>query len=224
MTEELAPQLLRLQHLLFAFKGDETMLLGELDGFLCGIAAGPQLLSPAEWLPVTWGGDDASFAKYGVDLNEFIGLINDRYNAVVFELRAGTYSPIYEIDEPHNDVLWEIWLEGFSAAMSLQMPAWERLLDDEDAPGYEAAIGLVFYMNLAEPDFEGTVLADIAKDGIDAEVMKQAAPDELPRLAALLYKASVKGAKPVPVRVTSVGRNDPCPCGSGKKYKRCHGL
>ena len=23
--------------------------------------------------------------------------------------------------------------------------------------------------------------------------------------------------------VTKVGRNDPCPCGSGKKYKRCHG-
>src|SRR5205823_13331073 len=28
-----------------------------------------------------------------------------------------------------------------------------------------------------------------------------------------------------PVRNTSdkVGRNDPCPCGSGKKYKKCHG-
>ncbi len=26
-----------------------------------------------------------------------------------------------------------------------------------------------------------------------------------------------------PVRVTKVGRNDPCPCGSGKKYKKCHG-
>jgi preprotein translocase subunit SecA len=23
--------------------------------------------------------------------------------------------------------------------------------------------------------------------------------------------------------VEKVGRNDPCPCGSGKKYKRCHG-
>ncbi len=22
---------------------------------------------------------------------------------------------------------------------------------------------------------------------------------------------------------TKVGRNDPCPCGSGKKYKQCHG-
>lgn len=25
------------------------------------------------------------------------------------------------------------------------------------------------------------------------------------------------------VGLGSVGRNDPCPCGSGKKYKRCHG-
>lgn len=26
-----------------------------------------------------------------------------------------------------------------------------------------------------------------------------------------------------PVDWTSVGRNDPCPCGSGKKFKKCHG-
>jgi preprotein translocase subunit SecA len=30
--------------------------------------------------------------------------------------------------------------------------------------------------------------------------------------------------KPQPIRVEKVGRNDPCPCGSGKKYKRCHGI
>ena len=30
--------------------------------------------------------------------------------------------------------------------------------------------------------------------------------------------------KPVPVKtVPKVGRNEPCPCGSGKKYKQCHG-
>lgn len=30
--------------------------------------------------------------------------------------------------------------------------------------------------------------------------------------------------KPQPVRVgEKIGRNDPCPCGSGKKYKHCHG-
>jgi preprotein translocase subunit SecA len=31
--------------------------------------------------------------------------------------------------------------------------------------------------------------------------------------------------KPTPVRVEQkVGRNDPCPCGSGKKFKNCHGV
>jgi preprotein translocase subunit SecA len=36
--------------------------------------------------------------------------------------------------------------------------------------------------------------------------------------------AVAEAPKPKPVRVAQkVGRNDPCPCGSGKKYKQCHG-
>jgi preprotein translocase subunit SecA len=32
------------------------------------------------------------------------------------------------------------------------------------------------------------------------------------------------GTKRMPVKVgPKIGRNDPCPCGSGKKYKNCHG-
>lgn len=34
---------------------------------------------------------------------------------------------------------------------------------------------------------------------------------------------STGGERPQPVRVKKVGRNDPCPCGSGKKYKNCCG-
>jgi preprotein translocase subunit SecA len=30
-------------------------------------------------------------------------------------------------------------------------------------------------------------------------------------------------AEPLGDSVPKVGRNDPCPCGSGKKYKQCHG-
>ncbi len=29
------------------------------------------------------------------------------------------------------------------------------------------------------------------------------------------------GAMAMPHRVVKIGRNDPCPCGSGKKYKKC---
>ena len=35
--------------------------------------------------------------------------------------------------------------------------------------------------------------------------------------------AAVKKAKPKTRTTAKIGRNDPCPCGSGKKYKHCHG-
>jgi len=42
----------------------------------------------------------------------------------------------------------------------------------------------------------------------------------------LQYQTGAAQAEPPkPVRAgAKVGRNDPCPCGSGKKYKRCHGV
>ncbi len=38
-----------------------------------------------------------------------------------------------------------------------------------------------------------------------------------------LEKKEVPARRPSPVPGQKVGRNDPCPCGSGKKYKHCHG-
>lgn len=38
------------------------------------------------------------------------------------------------------------------------------------------------------------------------------------------YDDSEVNPKSPPVRVFKVGRNDPCPCGSGKKYKKCCGV
>ncbi len=35
--------------------------------------------------------------------------------------------------------------------------------------------------------------------------------------------ALLHGKQPVFRTEPKVGRNDPCPCGSGKKYKKCHG-
>ncbi|HKV45237.1 MAG TPA: SEC-C metal-binding domain-containing protein, partial [bacterium] len=37
------------------------------------------------------------------------------------------------------------------------------------------------------------------------------------------FRTPAAGGAPVPARAGKVGRNDPCPCGSGKKYKKCHG-
>jgi hypothetical protein len=47
---------------------------------------------------------------------------------------------------------------------------------------------------------------------------------ELPAVLQALHFARLEEQKPQPARRESeIGRNDPCPCGSGKKYKKCHG-
>jgi preprotein translocase subunit SecA len=47
------------------------------------------------------------------------------------------------------------------------------------------------------------------------------APDQAPAAGA---DPAARAGKPQPIHVgDKVGRNDPCPCGSGKKYKQCHG-
>ena len=44
------------------------------------------------------------------------------------------------------------------------------------------------------------------------------------RMQAAAQAGQQERQKPMPLHVEKkVGRNDPCPCGSGKKYKNCHG-
>jgi preprotein translocase subunit SecA len=51
----------------------------------------------------------------------------------------------------------------------------------------------------------------------DISAVEEAPPDEA------LTDADVPRAQPFVRTGQKVGRNDPCPCGSGKKYKQCHG-
>ena len=48
-------------------------------------------------------------------------------------------------------------------------------------------------------------------------------PSEQLRLSLLKELAEAAPAKPVGEKKPKIGRNDPCPCGSGKKYKKCCG-
>jgi preprotein translocase subunit SecA len=49
------------------------------------------------------------------------------------------------------------------------------------------------------------------------------APTESGEAESILDAATVRVAAATAAGMPRVGRNDPCPCGSGKKYKQCHG-
>jgi preprotein translocase subunit SecA len=61
-----------------------------------------------------------------------------------------------------------------------------------------------------------------------AEAARVAAPEaaapRVPAMAGAAAPAFALGVDPSdPATWGHSGRNDPCPCGSGKKYKHCHG-
>jgi SWIM/SEC-C metal-binding protein len=62
------------------------------------------------------------------------------------------------------------------------------------------------------------VVAIFKKNGWNYKITL--APDKPENIADL--NRLLKPVKPAKVK-NKVGRNDPCPCGSGKKYKKCHG-
>ncbi len=75
-------------------------------------------------------------------------------------------------------------------------------------------------MPIKEGKQERTDLSKLSinKDEIDA------AGDDYAANERDYYDPSAPAVKQEPVRVgPKIGRNDPCPCGSGKKYKQCHG-
>ncbi|WP_339213884.1 preprotein translocase subunit SecA [Ornithinibacillus sp. FSL M8-0202] len=87
---------------------------------------------------------------------------------------------------------------------------------------------------LREYQLEGFAMFEAMVESIEDEVaryiMKAEIRDNLKRQAVVKNTQAVSGGgeekkkvrKPY-VKKETVGRNDPCPCGSGKKYKNCHG-
>ena len=68
---------------------------------------------------------------------------------------------------------------------------------------------------------------DGRRAGGDAGAREAARRDADPvivgRGACAERSASATAGAPAPIDWSNVGRNDPCPCGSGKKFKKCHG-
>lgn len=234
--EALPPRLQELDEHLAALPADaEPMQLSELDGYLAGILVCPELIMPGEWLPLIWGsaddGEAASVLESVDDAEALIGLVMDHYNALSRELSRGgeAYAPIFEVDPASEEVLWELWVAGFERAMALRPESWTAILDSADDSSDEnadesAAMALSGMLALIAIDQGDSGLTEA-----QAEEIARQAPDLIPHLVLGLnawrlgqgMAGGTGGTHPANGRA---GEDEPCPCGSGKAFKRCCGL
>ena len=66
-------------------------------------------------------------------------------------------------------------------------------------------------------------LAGRETDREESQRVQRALPPQPPKQQLTFSGAPKEAPAPVKRAQAKVGRNDPCPCGSGKKYKKCHG-
>jgi uncharacterized protein len=192
---------------------EDCMQLSDLDGFLTAVAIGPDIIMPSEWLPVIWGGEEPVFADQE-EAQRVMGAIMGRYNEILQLLRhePEAYEPLFWETSTGERVAAD-WVEGFMIGVALRQEAWRPLLEsDEDG---RLLLPIIYLW-----DKEGNPLAR----GTDEHVA------DMRREATNLIASSVPaidaywriGRHPRP-RASKPRRNDPCPCGSGRKYKRCCG-
>jgi uncharacterized protein len=116
--------------------------------------------------------------------------------------------------KPTHDAV-RAWVRGFWKAMELAPETWSRLAQDERAN----VILSPFAGFLDLDDLEPLKIPPDIDDRLDEDAAL------IPRMILVLRKlARIREAatSPEPLhRRSKIGRNDPCPCGSDKKYKRC---
>ena len=220
--------LMRLAPLAEYLESDEERLefysLAELDGFLTCLAVGPEPISEAEWLPLVFP-DDAPVPEGEQNLQELKGIALGHYADIVHRLSQGEVNPItWSLRDLSIDA--SDWAAGFAVAMTLREEPWRRMTSSGSG-ALLAPILLLCSQELGLDEEEEFELEELYDE--DWSTLMEESADAIP--ASVLGIAAYWRMTPAEQRAFSrqinshmkIGRNDPCPCGSGRKFKKCCG-
>ena len=213
-----------LSAILERFGDNRSMNLEQLDGFLAALICGPELVPPSKYLPMIWG--DRTVFEGTSSAQEFLSLLMRHWNAIADTLNSGeVYLPLLFENESGithgND-----WAKGFLRGMEFGKEDWTLLLDDEDHGGSLIAIFALANEHNSNPEmrpYEDPISAELRETLI---VSAAAGATQIYRYfkSQRLLDNRLLGNMPTSLRtMPKIGRNDPCACGSGKKFKQCCG-
>jgi uncharacterized protein len=204
----------------------EVTNLEMLDGFLSAVVVAPRAIAPSAWLPRAAG----AFERMP-DLDaaqRIVGLVMRLHNEIVarvdkpmpedLEDLVDADLPLIAIPEDDDPDAGDehpvgaAWALGFLMGRELDTEAWDRHCAE--------------WEGLAEDlDSVDELLAGLEDGGTRATLPMSDRFETVMALPELLHDLYEARWPPDPIRRESpkVGRNDDCPCGSGRKFKKCCG-
>jgi uncharacterized protein len=214
----------RLGDFLKSCKGGKAMNVEQLDGFFAALIAGPETVMPSEYNREVFGGDVSDACEFSSleEANEIFGLMMRHWNHIAGTLSKGeAYLPLLLEDnngvEHGND-----WARGFMRGTQFCHEGWAGLLADDDHGGCMIPMLMLYHEYDEDPEMRPKPIGPEQRENI---IVSMAAG----LMAAYRYfRQTGRPFATAPITQardanSKIGRNEPCPCGSGKKYKHCCG-
>ncbi len=194
-----------------------TMPLEMLDGYLTALAIGPLPTDPIAEATAIWSEDGSEQPAWqdDDDAAHVAGLIKRMVEAISIRRRArALHAPVcFDGDEAIGAAA--AWADGFAAGVDQRDDAWSKLFEDRN--GAEDGLAIIALCD-NETEYFGRPATIKERQQIIERL-----PVILQRLAAYWDDPAKGYPRPQPIKVEKIGRNDPCHCGSGLKYKKCCG-
>ena len=197
-----------------------------LDGFLAALACCPDLIMPSEYLAIIQSGEtedgDLVFEDMA-EANRFMNLVSQQWNHVNAQLNGDDVYMPFVLEDEDGKFKANDWAKGFLSGTELRKDIWSEMFEDEERGGSIVPIFGLAFENHSDPElrpFKEPVDDEKREElliGAAAGVMRMH-QDFLSRRGS--YKPQSK-TYVRPYRKT--GRNEPCPCGSDRKFKVCCG-
>jgi len=207
--------------------------LEALDGFLSALVVAPSPVPPEEWQPVVWGGKAPGWGS-PEEAQEVQDLLLGHWNMCAARARAGGdglpdhLMPLMWLPEdpeegeealPEDELdVGREWALGFFEGVALREEGWDQWLEEHDwiADIFDLLERLATG-EIVDPEHPGKAPTPLSyRERLDIVM-------DLPAMLADLNHHHFEALTPrTPIRrEDGPGRNEPCPCGSGKKYKKC---
>ena len=217
----------RLETLLDDPAFEDSMRVDEMQGFFCASLAGPQPLSDEEMLDEAMGEAGGSGEQPAARRAEVRALATRLLAAVQAQLASGEpvlwlYPVSSDEDAPMD---YGPWCMAYLHGVDLSPEDWFDALDEEESEFLDERLYPMMVLT-GEAEAAAREHNEEWPEGEDLDELLGDCEDQLPAAVAEIHRFWVakRGAGTVRREAPKVGRNDPCPCGSGKKYKQCCGV
>jgi len=213
----------RLGDVLKNCKGGRAMNVETLDGFFAALIAGPEAVMPSEYYREVFGGEISDTCEFSSldDANRFLKLMMRQWNNLAETLfRDEVYVPLL-IEDKDGIPKGNDWAHGFMRGVGMRNEGWAELINNEEYGG--SLLPMMVLCHEQDPDPE------MRPDPISAEKREKIIVMMAGGLLGAYrffrkHRETFAGTTFAPKprhNASKTGRNDPCPCGSGKKFKRC---